>query len=128
MEDSERAEPRGAGAEVLRARERQLDDHLQRSRTRPGRYSLAVSISEDEGATWRWTRHLEREPQTSDALSRQGQYHDPSITQARDGTLHATYSHFIPTGRRRSRTREGRVIRKAIKHAHFNEAWVRARP
>ena len=29
-----------------------------------GRYSLAVSLSEDEGATWPWTRHLERDPPT----------------------------------------------------------------
>ena len=27
-----------------------------------GRYSLAVSLSDDEGETWRWTRHLERDP------------------------------------------------------------------
>ena len=27
-----------------------------------GRYSLAVSLSEDEGRTWPWTRHLERDP------------------------------------------------------------------
>ena len=86
-----------------------------------GRYSLAVSLSEDEGATWPWTRHLEQDPQ------QQGEYHYPSIVQARDGTLHASYSYFIPPARA-SRDAEGRVIRKAIKHAHFDEAWIRARP
>jgi len=91
-----------------------------------GRYSLAVSISEDEGATWPWTRHLERDPASSDP-QQLGQYHYPSIIQARDGTLHATYSYFIPPGAAK-KDAEGRVIRKAIKHAHFNEAWIRARP
>ena len=101
-----------------------------------GRYSLAVSISEDEGATWRWTRHLERDPPPPQASAgqappstdpqQQGQYHYPSIIQARDGTLHVTYSYFIPPAAAKKDV-EGRVIRKAIKHAHFNEAWITAR-
>ena len=66
-----------------------------------GRYSLAVSLSEDEGRTWRWTRHLERDPESTDE-QQLGQYHYPSIIQAADGTLHATYS-FFAAGRRRSR-------------------------
>ena len=56
-----------------------------------GRHSLAVSLSEDEGQSWRWTRHLERDPDSTDARQL-GQYHYPSIIQAADGTLHATYS------------------------------------
>jgi len=62
---------------------------------------LAVSISEDRGKSWPWKRHLENTP---------GQRFDyPSLLQAGDGTLHATYT----------------VNTKAIKYAHFNEAWVR---
>jgi predicted neuraminidase len=61
---------------------------------------LAVSISEDRGRTWRWTRHLENTP---------GQRFDyPSIVQAADETLHATYSYNL----------------KTIKYAHFDEGWV----
>ena len=64
------------------------------------RDSLAVSISEDDGKTWRWTRHLER---TS------GERFDyPSMIQARDGSLHVTYTYNL----------------KTVKHARFNEAWV----
>jgi predicted neuraminidase len=85
-----------------------------------GRYSLAVSLSEDEGATWPWTRHLEQ------ASDRQGEYHYPSIIQARDGTLHATYSYFIPPATAKQDD-QGRLIRKTIKHAHFNEAWIRSK-
>ena len=61
---------------------------------------LAVSLSADEGRTWRWTRHLEDRP---------GERFDyPSVIQSRDGTLHATYSYNL----------------KTIKHVQFDEAWV----
>jgi predicted neuraminidase len=68
--------------------------------------SLAVSISDDDGATWKWTRHLERREE--------GSFHYPSLIQAKDGSLHASYSYF---------TKEGR----SIKHAAFNVEWVKAR-
>jgi len=64
------------------------------------RDKLAVSISDDRGETWKWTRHLEDTPD--------GRFDYPSIVQAKDGTLHASYSYNLET----------------IKHAHFNEAWV----
>jgi predicted neuraminidase len=72
--------------------------------TTKGRNSLAVSLSEDEGQSWKWTRHLERHDV--------GSYHYPAIIQGRDGTLHAVYSYFVPGG-------------KSMKHAAFNEAWIR---
>ncbi|MEN3337881.1 MAG: hypothetical protein V7647_1557 [Acidobacteriota bacterium] len=87
-----------------------------------GRYSLAVSMSDDEGQTWRWTRHLERDADTTDARQ-QGEYHYPSIIQAADGTLHVTYSYFVPPASV-TPDAEQRLPRKAIKHAHFNEAWI----
>jgi predicted neuraminidase len=71
-----------------------------------GRSSLAVSISDDEGKSWKWTRHLEREPQ--------GSYHYPAVIEGRDGTIHAVYSYFVEGG-------------KSMKHAAFNEAWVQAK-
>jgi predicted neuraminidase len=62
---------------------------------------LAVSISQDEGKSWTWTRHLENTP---------GERFDyPSIVQGRDGLLHATYSYNL----------------KTVKHVTFNEAWIR---
>jgi predicted neuraminidase len=69
-----------------------------------GRRSLAVSLSDDEGKTWKWTRHLER--------AESGSYHYPAVIQGRDGTIHAVYSYFVQGG-------------KSMKHAAFNEAWVR---
>ncbi len=112
----------GSGAEVLAL----ANGHwvLAYNDLEQGRYSLAVSLSEDEGATWPWMRHLELDRDAS-APERRGEYHYPSIIQARDGTLHASYSYFIPPATA-TRDAEGHVIRKAIKHAHFNEAWIRA--
>jgi predicted neuraminidase len=94
----------GAGIEVIRlasGRWALIYNDLPR-----GRNSLAVSVSNDEGATWKWTRHIERcEPGT-------GQFHYPSILQARDGTIHVTYTS--------SRPGQG----SNIEHARFNEAWL----
>lgn len=72
--------------------------------TTRGRNSLAVSLSDDEGKTWKATRHLERQEA--------GSFHYPAIIQGADGTLHAIYSYFVQGG-------------KSMKHAAFNEAWVR---
>ena len=74
-----------------------------------GRHSLVAAISEDEGATWAFRRHLEGQPGTPVP----NQYHYPSVIQSRDGAIHVTYSYFTPAG-------------KSIKHARFNEDWVRA--
>jgi predicted neuraminidase len=73
--------------------------------TTSGRNSLAVSVSEDEGRTWKWTRHLERH--------RTGRYHYPAVIQGRDGTIHIVYSYFVSGG-------------KSMKHVELNEAWIRA--
>ena len=73
--------------------------------TQKGRDSLAVSLSDDEGKTWKWTRHLEKQDT--------GSYHYPAIIQAKDGAIHAVYSYFVKDG-------------KSMKHARFNEAWVKA--
>lgn len=77
--------------------------------TERGRNRLAVSISNDEGATWGWTRYLEQDE------SGKGSFHYPSIIQSHDGTLHASYSYFVPTP-------EGEG--KSIKYATFNKAWI----
>ncbi|MBI3399820.1 MAG: exo-alpha-sialidase [Acidobacteria bacterium] len=120
----------GAGAEVIAL----ANGHwvLVYNDLENGRYSLAASLSEDEGATWPWTRHLERDSPSPQAASAEqvqqnrGEYHYPSIIQARDGSLQVTYSYFIPPAQVQ-KDAQGRQIRKAIKHAHFNEAWIRAR-
>jgi len=69
-----------------------------------GRSSLAVSISDDEGKSWKWTRHVEKQ--------NEGQFHYPAVIQGRDGMIHVVYSYFVSAG-------------KSMKHAALEEAWVK---
>jgi predicted neuraminidase len=85
------------------------------------RASLAVSLSEDEGRTWKWTRHLEKHAD--------GRYHYPAVIQGRDGRIHAIYSCFIAPEAPAVKAGAGKsqgITLKGIKHAAFNEAWIRA--
>lgn len=75
--------------------------------TEDGRHSLAVLLSDNEGRTWPVKRHLEL------TAPNEGSFSYPSLLQSRDGTLHATYSVHGKSG-------------TAIRHAHFDVAWVRA--
>jgi predicted neuraminidase len=79
------------------------------------RATLAVAVSDDEGRTWSHTRHLE--------VHKDGRYHYPAVVQGKDGTVHAVYSTFIAPG---DTGKPGKAQLKGIKHAAFNEAWVRA--
>lgn len=107
----------GAGAEIIRLR----NGHwaLVNNDTERGRHSLIVQISDDEGRTWRWRRHLESDPPGPEA----GSYHYPSIMQSSDGFIHVSYSHHQA---RKSLPRDvdGDPAGKSIKHARFNQAWV----
>ena len=107
----------GAGAEIISLRSGHWA--LIYNDTERGRNSLAVAISDNEGQTWRWRRHLEAEPAGPEA----GAFHYPSLIQARDGSLHATYSYHL-NKKDLPLDREGKPARKSIKHAHFNVEWV----
>lgn len=90
--------------------------------TEEGRHRLVVLLSEDEGRTWTRRRYLENDEPGRLA----GRYHYPSLIQARDGTLHATYSHHLSTERDLPKDADGKPAHSSIKHAHFNLAWVLA--
>jgi predicted neuraminidase len=96
----------GAGIEAIRL----ANGHwmLVYNDSPAGRHSLAISLSDDEGATWKWTRHLER------AAPGQGQFHYPSLIQATDGTIHVTYTY--------RKAGQG----STIEHVKLNEAWLQA--
>ncbi len=70
-----------------------------------GRYRLAAALSDDEGKTWKWKKHLEN--------SKGESFHYPSVIQSDDGQIHLTYSYFL------------KGDRKSIKHVAFNEEWIR---
>ena len=107
----------GAGAEIISLRNGNWA--LIFNDTEMGRNSLAVAISTDEGKSWAYKRHLEFEASGPEA----GAFHYPSIIQARDGSLHATYSYHL-NKKDLSLDAAGKPARKSIKHAHFNEEWV----
>ena len=114
--DSDLPNP-GSGAEIISLR----NGHwaLISNDTERGRHRLAVQISEDEGRTWKWKRCLERDEPGPEA----GSFHYPSLLQAKDGSLHASYS-FHLAERSLPKDVDGDPSAKSIKHAHFNEAWV----
>ena len=82
--------------------------------TEKGRHSLAISLSDDEGKSWKWTRHIERDGRGERATT----FHYPSVIQARDKSIHLTYSYFLNHLPRDA-------ARKSIKYARFNAAWVK---
>jgi len=63
------------------------------------RTPLTVALSTDEGRTWPRKRNLETSA---------GEFSYPAVIQTRDGLIHVTYTY----------------LRKSIKHAAFNEAWI----
>jgi predicted neuraminidase len=108
----------GSGAEIIGLQNGHwalVSNDLER-----GRHRLTVQISDDEGVSWKWRRALEFAPDES------ARFHYPSIIQAKDGTLHVTYSYFVE--KNFERDADGKPRSKSIKHAHFNEAWVRETP
>ena len=79
-----------------------------------GRHSLAVSLSDDEGRSWKWTRHLESRKRGD------GSFHYPSIVEGTDGMLHATYSYFI------DRATDTEPKGKTIRYVTFSKQWIKA--
>lgn len=103
----------GAGVEAIKLKSgRWL---MINNDTEDGRHSLAISVSEDEGRTWLYKKHVEHDEK--DALH--GSYAYPSIIQARNGSIHITYS---ITPRKTSAQDQG--VGESIKHVELNEDWV----
>jgi predicted neuraminidase len=115
--DSDLPNP-GSGTEIIGLRNGHwmlASNDLER-----GRHRLMIQISDDEGRTWKWKRALEFAPDEG------GRFHYPSIIQAKDGTLHASYS--VHLEKNFEQDVDGKPRSKSIKHAHFNEAWVMESP
>ena len=69
-----------------------------------GRYSLAVALSDDQGATWKWKKNLENK--------KGGSFSYPSVIQSNDGKIHITYS-YNPAKNLES-----------IKHVLIEQEWL----
>lgn len=89
--------------------------------TEAGRHQLVAMLSDDEGKTWRWKRYVERDEPGAEA----GSYSYPSVIQAKDGTIHLTYSYAINKKDLPLDT-NNRPKRAAIKWVRFSSDWVKA--
>ena len=114
--DSELPNP-GTSLEVIRLRNGNwvmVYNDMER-----GRYSLVAAISDDEGATWKWKRHLDGSPATPST----NQYHYPSVIQAKDGAIHVATATTCPRGRRSSTRASTRIgSRRGINRALMSRA------
>ena len=100
----------GAGLEVLKlASGRWIVVHND---IPDARHRLAVSVSEDEGRTFKRRRYIEREEKGV------GRYHYPSVIQSRDGRIHVTYSYHV------AGALDDGGQGKSIKHVSFDEVWL----
>ena len=80
-----------------------------------GRYTLAVSLSEDEGKTWKYIRHIELD--LNEDVKKRNNYSYPSIIQGEDGMIHMVYSfHKYNTLPNDDDT---------IKYIRFSEEWIK---
>ncbi len=71
--------------------------------TEDTRSRLAAALSDDEGVTWKWKKHLE---------DGKGSYSYPSVIQSADGLIHVTYS-YVSNGK------------ESIKHISFPVEWIK---
>ena len=81
--------------------------------TEDGRHSLAVSLSEDEGKSWAFTRHLVLE-EVNNGIT--GAY--PAVIQGNNDIIHIVYSYVEPGNE------EGK--RETIRYARLTEDWIKA--
>ncbi|MEL7589466.1 MAG: exo-alpha-sialidase [Prolixibacteraceae bacterium] len=72
-----------------------------------GRHRLAVSLSDDEGESWKWTRYLEN--------NKEGSFSYPTVIETKDGLIHVSYSWSVKN-------------EKTITHAVFSPAWIKENP
>ena len=91
----------GAGIEAIRLQNGHLAMIYNDKEENP-RDRLAISISTDDGETWKWTRRI--------VDVKDDRYDYPSVIQSKDGMIHVTYSDNL----------------KTITHVRFNEEWVHA--
>lgn len=109
----------GAGLEVIALKSGNW--LLINNDTEQGRHKLTVSLSDDEGTTWKWSRALEIDTPGPEATT--ASY--PSIIQAKDGLLHASYTYTLK-GKNALASRDEKSQSECIKYAQFNEDWIKA--
>ena len=80
--------------------------------TEDGRHRLALALSEDEGESWPWVRHLENDTRGEQAT----RSHYPAIVEGNDGRIHIVYSYHH---------RDQGEDAKTIKYVGLDKDWVK---
>lgn len=78
-----------------------------------GRDPLAISLSEDGGMTWKYTRHLEEEQgagASGDGANGGKEFSYPTVVEGADGRIHVSYTY----------------LRQTIKYCVVTEDWIKA--
>lgn len=73
-----------------------------------GRHQLKISLSEDEGETWPWSRYLEKE--------NSGSFSYPSVAEGKNENIHITYSYHLKNSKKKQ---------KSIKYTVINQRWIK---
>ncbi|CAN7393323.1 exo-alpha-sialidase [Paenibacillus sp. LjRoot153] len=87
--------------------------------TESNRNTLAVALSDDEGNTWKYRRHL-----ALDTRSSTGSYHYPAITQADNGDILISFSRFFSSLDKDSNN-QSLSSYKNIAFSRITEDWIK---
>jgi hypothetical protein len=87
--------------------------------TESNRNTLAVALSDDEGKTWKYRRHL-----ALDTRSSVGSYHYPAINQAHNGDILISFSRFFSSSDMDS-ANQSLGGYKNIAFARVTEDWIK---
>jgi hypothetical protein len=79
--------------------------------TENGRHNLSVAVSDDEGKSWKWKKHIEHDARSEKPTSS----HYPSVIEGADGRIHVSYSFH------RNDIKPG----KTVKYVSFLLSWVK---
>ena len=83
--------------------------------TEKGRYTLVAALSEDEGKTWKYKRHIELD--LNKDLDKRSKYSYPSIIQGKDGIIHVIYTY--------QKYNTFPYDDDTIKYIRFSEDWIK---
>lgn len=85
-----------------------------------GRYSLSVLLSDDDGQSWKYRRHIEM-----DTREERGDYHYPAVITDDEGNIHITYTVDYTSA---DVGADGKNLKNYnnIKYLKVNEEWIKA--
>ncbi len=83
--------------------------------TEKGRYTLVAALSEDEGKTWKYKRHIEID--LNKDPDKRSKYSYPSIIQGKDGIIHVIYTY--------QKYNTFPYDDDTIKYIRFSEDWIK---